>query len=46
MMTPGKVRELTHSDWVCDNGAVTRALQWNPAITLGTAMPDDALLGL
>ena len=32
MLTPGKVRELTHADWVCDNAEVSRALDWAPEI--------------
>lgn len=32
MLTPGKVRELTHADWVCDNDAVSRALNWVPQV--------------
>jgi len=34
MMTPGKVRELTHPDWVCDNDRITRAIGWHPAFGL------------
>ena len=45
MLTPGKIRELTHPDWVCDNGAVNRAINWNPTITLRDAMQHDHLLG-
>jgi nucleoside-diphosphate-sugar epimerase len=32
MLTPGKVRELTHADWVCDNTEVSRALGWTPQV--------------
>jgi len=32
MLTPGKVRELTHPDWVCDNLALSGACGWEPAI--------------
>lgn len=32
MLTPGKVRELTHPDWVCDNTEVSRALDWVPQV--------------
>ncbi|MDQ8049431.1 NAD-dependent epimerase/dehydratase family protein [Luteibacter sp.] len=32
MLTPGKVRELTHADWVCDGRAFTRATGWTPEI--------------
>lgn len=44
MLTPGKIRELTHRDWVCDNSALIRALNWRPRITLAEALSKDALL--
>ena len=34
MLSPGKVRELTHKDWVCDNGAISRELGWSPCVQL------------
>lgn len=34
MMTPGKVNELRHPDWVCDNTELTRATGWQPEISL------------
>ena len=34
MLTLGKVRELRHPDWVCDNTALSRALSWTPRVTL------------
>ena len=34
MLTPGKVRELRHPDWVADNTAVTAAIGWQPKISL------------
>ena len=34
MLTPGKVRELTHPDWVGDNTALTRDTGWVPQVTL------------
>lgn len=34
MLTPGKVRELRHPDWVCDNTALGRALDWSPQVML------------
>lgn len=45
MLTPGKLRELRHPDWVCDNTAFTQATGWQPqigfakglALTLGLA---------
>lgn len=34
MLTPGKVRELCHCNWVCDNKALNSATGWTPAILL------------
>ena len=34
MLTPQKLRELRHSDWVCDNDAIYKALDWQPAVQL------------
>jgi nucleoside-diphosphate-sugar epimerase len=34
MLTPGKLRELRHPDWVCDNTAITRETGWIPRISL------------
>ncbi len=34
MLTPGKVRELTHRDWVGDNTELTRDTGWLPRVTL------------
>jgi nucleoside-diphosphate-sugar epimerase len=34
MLTPGKVRELRHPDWVADNSALTAAIGWQPAFSL------------
>ncbi len=34
MLTPGKVRELSHSDWVCDNAALSSATGWAPRVLL------------
>lgn len=39
MLTPGKVRELQHSNWVCDINPLTQALpQWQPVIRLRDAL--------
>lgn len=39
MLTPGKVRELTHPDWVCDNTPLTGALpDWQPRVRLHDAL--------
>ncbi len=34
MLSRGKVREFTHSDWVCDNTAFSGTSGWRPAIRL------------
>jgi nucleoside-diphosphate-sugar epimerase len=34
MLTPGKVRELRHHNWVCANDAVSHAIGWFPQISL------------
>ena len=34
MLTPGKVRELSHPDWVCDNDALNSATGWSPRVLL------------
>lgn len=39
MLTPGKVRELTHHDWVCDNTELSGDTGWVPRITLETGLP-------
>jgi 2-alkyl-3-oxoalkanoate reductase len=34
LFTPGKVRELSHPRWVCDNVDIHQALNWAPSIHL------------
>lgn len=34
MLTPGKVRELQHPNWVCDNDEFYRATGWVPQLSL------------
>lgn len=34
MLTPGKVRELQQSRWLCDNSAFSDATGWHPQVTL------------
>ncbi len=46
MLTPGKVREIMHSNWVCDNRPLTEKLGWLPTITLADAMNTPDLLQL
>jgi nucleoside-diphosphate-sugar epimerase len=38
MLTPGKLRELFHSDWVCDNTAISEATGWQPRILFSEGM--------
>ena len=38
MFTPGKLRELKHQDWVCDNRALTQAIGWTPSISLNQGL--------
>jgi nucleoside-diphosphate-sugar epimerase len=34
MLTPEKLRELRHPDWVCDNAAIENVLDWKPEVQL------------
>jgi nucleoside-diphosphate-sugar epimerase len=34
MLTPQKLRELRHPDWVCDNEAIQQVLDWQPLVQL------------
>ncbi len=34
MLTPGKVRELTHSNWVADNNRLSNETGWVPRVSL------------
>lgn len=34
LLTPGKLRELAHPEWVCDNAALAGVLGWSPTIRL------------
>jgi nucleoside-diphosphate-sugar epimerase len=45
MLTPGKVRELTHPDWVCHDTPLREATGWTPCIRLeeGMRLTIDAL---
>ena len=45
MLTPGKVRELTHPDWVCHDAPLREATGWTPHIGLeeGMRLTIDAL---
>jgi len=37
-LVPGKVRELVHHDWVCDNSQIPGRREWRPSMTLATAL--------
>ncbi len=38
MLTPGKIREITHSDWLCDNNDITRITGWRPTCELAQGL--------
>jgi nucleoside-diphosphate-sugar epimerase len=38
MFTPGKVRELTQSEWLCDNSAFVQATGWAPQTQLASGI--------
>jgi len=38
MLTPGKIRELTHPDWVCDNFRFSRLTGWQPTVGLAQGL--------
>lgn len=38
MLTLGKVREIRHYDWVCDNAAITAAIGWEPRVSLAEGL--------
>ena len=40
MLSPGKVREITHADWVCDGSALTRATGWRPLVGFERGLAD------
>ena len=42
MLSPGKARELTQADWLCDNTAFARATGWQPQ----TGLPSGIRLSL
>jgi len=39
MLTPEKLRELRHPDWVCDSQALTARINWRPVISLESGLP-------
>jgi nucleoside-diphosphate-sugar epimerase len=44
MFTQGKVREIRHPDWVCDNSVFCQATNWTPTVSLEEGL--RATLGL
>lgn len=38
MLSPGKLRELRHRDWSCDNAAATELLGWTPRTPLAEGL--------
>jgi nucleoside-diphosphate-sugar epimerase len=46
MLTPGKVQEIIHPDWVCDNTSISSLLNWRPKTQLSGAMRESSLLQL
>lgn len=40
MLTPGKVREITHADWVADGSALTQATGWRPLVGFERGLAD------
>jgi nucleoside-diphosphate-sugar epimerase len=34
MLSPGKVREIEHPDWTCDNATITTQIGWQPSTGL------------
>jgi len=39
MLTPEKLRELRHPDWVCDSNALMTRIDWQPTISLELGLP-------
>jgi 2-alkyl-3-oxoalkanoate reductase len=44
MLTPGKVREVTHDDWVCDGSAFSQATGWHPAFDFERGLANTPVL--
>jgi nucleoside-diphosphate-sugar epimerase len=38
MLTPEKLRELRHPDWVCDNRELKAAVDWQPRYQLAEGL--------
>ena len=44
MLTPGKVREVTHADWVCDGHAFAQATGWRPTFDFERGLANTPVL--
>jgi 2-alkyl-3-oxoalkanoate reductase len=44
MLTPGKVREVTHADWSCDGRAFAQATGWRPAFDFERGLASTPVL--
>ncbi len=38
MLTPEKLRELRHSDWVCESGPLSEEIGWHPQVQLAEGL--------
>jgi len=45
MLTPGKIREISHPDWTADNAALCRNTGWSPKIDLTEGLRRTLNLG-
>ena len=45
MLTPAKLRELRHPDWVADNSAIAAATGWQPSIALEQGLNNSEFIG-
>jgi nucleoside-diphosphate-sugar epimerase len=45
MLTPGKVREISHPDWTADNTALSQHTGWSPKIDLAEGLRRTLGLG-
>jgi len=45
MLTPGKIREISHPDWTADNTALCKSTGWSPKIDLAEGLRRTLKLG-
>ena len=45
MLTPGKIREISHPDWTADNAALCKSTGWSPKIDLAEGLRRTLKLG-